>query len=129
MKVQGEWEEERIAQKSPIFLSRCRNPGPERRETGPRSHSKMETFSFGKGSLHSFFVPNHERPGRLWGSGQEATQSGGHDCGMCWGNKTPSLAGPTSQQAYVWPERALVICRPPLFRLVCQVQQQSGPNV
>ena len=79
--------------------------------------------------FHSFFVPNHERPGRLGGSGQEAKQSGGHDCGMCWGNKTPSLAGPARQQAYVWPERALVICRPPLFRLVCQVQQQSGPNV
>lgn len=85
-----------------------------------RAHSQV---------FHSFFVPNHERPGRLGGSGQEAKQSGGHDCGMCWGNKTPSLAGPTSQQAYVWPERALVICRPPLFRLVCQVQQQSGPNV
>ena len=133
MKERGEWEEVRTPQKSTISLSRCRNPGSERRETSPRSHSKMETFSFGKGSLlsgfHSFFVPNHERPGRLGGSGQEAKQSGGHDCGMCWGNKTPSLAGPTSQQAYVWPERALVICCPPLFRLVCQVQQQSGPNV
>lgn len=63
------------------------------------------------------------------GSGQEAKQAGRYDSGMCWGNKTPSLPGPTSQQAYVWPERALVICCPSLFRLVCQLQQQSAPNV
>lgn len=125
--------EEWTAPKSPIFLSRCRNPGPESRETGPRSHSKMETFGFGKASLQSglsfLFCPQPWKTWEAGGSGQEAKQSGGHDCGMCWGNKTPSLAGPARQQAYVWPERALVICRPPLFRLVCQVQQQSGPNV
>lgn len=72
-------------------LSSCADAGTqareEKRETGPRSHSKMETFSFGKGAYTFLFVPNHERPGRLWGSGQEATQSGGHDCGMCWGSQ------------------------------------------
>lgn len=73
--------------------------------------------------------PHHERLGKLgaiWLGGQAAK---GHDSGMCWGNKTPSPPGPTSQQAYVWPERTLVIYRPPLFRLVCQLQQQSARKV
>lgn len=134
MKELGGWEEGRMSQKLSIFLSGCRNIGPERGKTCPRSHSKTETDAFGKRSLTmsgpSFpFCPNHEGPGRLGGSGQEAKQPGRHDSGMCWGNKTPSLPGPTSQQVYVWPEGALVICRPPLFRLVCQLQQQSAPNV
>ena len=32
-------------------------------------------------------------------------------------------------QARVWPERTLVICCPPLFRLVCQFYQQSARNM
>lgn len=79
--------------------------------------------------FHSLFVPIKEDLSGwigIWPGGHAA---GGHDSGMCWGNKTPSLPGPTSQQADVWPERALVICCPPLFRLVCQLQQQSAPNV
>ena len=62
--------EERRAPKSPIFLSRCRNPGPESRETGPRSHSKMETFGFGKASPQSglsfLFCP---QPWKTWEAG------------------------------------------------------------
>lgn len=133
MKERSEWKKNGRLQN---HLSCCPDAGTQaqRAERLAQGHTvKWRLSALERGAysqvFHSFFVPNHERPGRLGGSGQEAKQSGGHDCGMCWGNKTPSLAGPTSQQAYVWPERALVICRPPLFRLVCQVQQQSGPNV
>lgn len=62
------------------FLSRCRNLGPERGETCPRSHSKTETCCFGKGSLTSglsfFFCPQPwktwEAGGIIWPGGQAA---------------------------------------------------------
>lgn len=90
MKVQGEWAEERDRSE---IASSCADAGTQaqREERPAQGHTVvLETFSW-KGSHIPFCPQPCERPGRLWGSGQEATQSGGHDCGMCWGNKTPLL--------------------------------------